>query len=72
MKFVKLFLVLFVGFIAVIALTWIWIQKIAAKAGTGPFIAVDITYLVTRPLYLLELVVILALAVWVGRRWVFA
>lgn len=69
MKFAKLFLVLFVVFIAVIALTWIWFQRIAANAGAG---AIDIVYVVTRPLYLLELLVILALVVWICCRWVFA
>jgi len=65
----KLFLVLFVAFIAVIALTWLWFQRIAAKAGPG---AIDILYVVTRPQYVLELLVILALAAWVCWRWAFA
>jgi len=72
MKLLKLFLVLFVGFIAIIALTWTWIQRIAANSAAGPNTAVDIFYVVTRPLYLLELLVIVALAAWVCWRWVFA
>ena len=70
MKFLKLFLVLFVGFIAVIALTWMWVQRITAAVGANT--AVDIVYIMTRPLYVLELLIIVALAVWVCWRWVFA
>lgn len=74
MKFLKLFVVLFIGLIAAIGLTFEWIYKIGAKAanvGTG-HAAVDLLYVATRPLYLLEIAVIVALAVWLCRRWVFA
>jgi hypothetical protein len=67
-RLAKLLLVLFLAFIAVICLTVMGFAKIAAKAGTGA--AVDILYVVTRPLYLLEVVVVLAIAAWVCWRWV--
>jgi len=72
MKLIKILLVLCVWFAAVIVLTWIWVLRIGAKAGAAGQTAVDITYVLTRPLYLLEFVVILALAVWICWRWVFA
>ena len=72
MKVLKLILVLVFALMAVIAVTWIWIQRIGAYGGAGAASAVDISYVVTRPLYLLEVVFILALALWVCWRWVFA
>jgi len=72
MKLAKLLSVVFIVLVAVIALTVIWVWAIASKVGTLPNAAVDIAYVVTRPFFLLELVVILALAGWVCWRWVFA
>jgi hypothetical protein len=68
MKFIKLLLLCFAGFIAVIVLTLAWIRGLSV----GPGVALDITYVITRPLYLLEVVVILALVVWICWRWLFA
>jgi hypothetical protein len=74
MKFLKLFVVLFIGLVAAIGLTLGWIYRMGVKAtnvGTD-HVAVDLLYVATRPLYLLEMAVIVALAVWLCRRWVFA
>ena len=74
MKFIKLFVVIFFGLVAVIGLTLGWIYRIGAKAanvGTGG-VAVDLLYMATRPLYVLEVAVVVALVSWVCRRWVFA
>ena len=68
MKFVKLLLLFFAGFIAVIALTLAWIWGLSVRSG----VPLDVTYVITRPLYLLEVVVILALVVWICWRWLFA
>ena len=68
MKFIKLLLLVFAGFIAVIALTLAWIMGLSVRSG----VPLDITYVITRPLYLLEVVVILALVVWICWRWLFA
>jgi len=73
MRFLELFVVFFIGLIAVISLTLGWISRIAARAanmGTGSH-AVDLLYVSTRPLYLLEIAVVVALIVWLCRRWVF-
>jgi hypothetical protein len=67
MKFIKLLLLFFAGFIAVIALTLAWIWRLSVRSG-----ALDIAYVITRPLYVLEIVVILALVVWICWRWLFA
>lgn len=68
MKFIKLLLLFFAGFIAVIALTLAWIWGLSVRSG----VPLDVTYVITRPLYLLEVVVILALVVWICWRWLFA
>ena len=68
MKFIKLLLLVFAGFIAVIALTLARIMGLSVRSG----VPLDITYVITRPLYLLEVVVILALVVWICWRWLFA
>ena len=70
MKFAKLFLVVLAWFIATLALTWIWFHKIADNAGPGR--GIDIVYVVTRPLYLLEFLAIGVLAGFACWRWVFA
>ena len=74
MRFLKLFVVLFIGLIAAIGLTLGWIYRIGAKAANmgSEHAAVDLLYVATRPLYLLEIGVIVAAIVWLCRRWVFA
>jgi hypothetical protein len=73
MKFIKLLLLCFAGFIAVIALTLAWIRGLSVRSGVPlSGVPLDITYVITRPLYLLEVVVILALVVWICWRWLFA
>lgn len=72
MRFIRLLVVALLRFITVIALTCMWILRMSAKAGPGHYDPVDVTYVLTRPVYLLEFVVLTALAVWVCSRWVFA
>jgi len=70
MKFVKLLAVMFTCLAVIVAITAGTTYCIASKLE-GPGVALDITYVLTRPLYLLVVAVVVGLAGWVCRRWVF-
>lgn len=67
MKVAKLFVVLSVSVVAVLALILVWVHKLGYRSA--PNTAVDITRVALSPMFLLEFVAILAFAGWVYWRW---
>jgi len=69
MKYLKLFLVSMIALIALISVTLGWFMWFAR--GTGPGTATDVALLAFSPWYWLSVAVILGLATWALRSWVF-